>query len=75
MQVNGRHALMAETLIRISAELTAEEALAFAQFLKRAGHADYVHFAESGDDEQAYLMLYAANKLREAFAAGGISPR
>ena len=50
MTCDGRHALMAESLIRIFAELTPEEAWAFAQFLKlvigegssRTAHSDAV---------------------------------
>jgi hypothetical protein len=66
---------MAESVIKVSVELSAEEARAFAQFLKRAGHADYVRFSVKGDKEEPFLMLYAADKLRRAFAEAGIAPR
>jgi len=62
-----------DKLVRFSVDLTADEALAFAQFLKRAGHSDYLNFTK--DDEEAYRMLYAADKVRPSLAAAGIAPR
>jgi hypothetical protein len=64
-----------EPPVRFSVELPFDEALAFAQFLKRAGHSDYLRFAMQSDNEEAHRMLEAANKLREALAAIGIAPR
>jgi hypothetical protein len=49
--------------------------LAFAQFLKLAGHSDYLAFTAKANSEEAYRMLEAANKIREALAAIGIAPR
>ena len=51
------------------------KALAFAQFLKLAGHSDYLAFTAKANSEEAYRMLEAANKIREALAAIGIAPR
>lgn len=59
--------------IRISLELTADEAWAFAEFLKRAGHSDYLRFTR--DSEEAFKMLSAAEKLRDGLAEAGIAPR
>lgn len=64
---------MTEPTVKISVELPESEAWAFAQFLKRAGHADYRNFTK--DDEEAYQMLYAADKVRAALAEAGIAPR
>lgn len=66
---------MSERLIQISVELSPEEALAFAQFLKRAGHSDYLRFTEKDNSEEAYLILYTADKLRSALTAAGFAPR
>lgn len=64
---------MTPPTVKISLELPESEALAFAQFLKRAGHGDYRNFTR--DDEEAYRMLYAADKLRAALAEAGFAPR
>lgn len=57
----------------ITLELTDLEAWDFAQFLKRAGHSDYLVNAEN--DTQAYSMLYAGEKVRSALAEAGYAPR
>jgi len=59
--------------ITITAELSDSEALAFAQFLKRAGHSDY--HANAVDTDEAYEMLYAGEKIRRALAEAGYAPR
>jgi hypothetical protein len=64
---------MNEPTVKISVELSEAEAWAFAQFLKRAGHGDYRGFTR--DDEEAYQMLYAAEKVRASLAEAGIAPR
>ena len=61
--------------VRFSVELPFEQALALAQFLKRAGHSDYLPFTMKSDSEEAYRMLEAANTLRDALAETGIAPR
>lgn len=67
--------LMPESPLRFSAALPYEEALALAQFLKRAGHTDYLRFTERSNSEEAYRMLWAADKLRAALAENGVAPR
>jgi len=53
--------------------LSEQEAWDLAQFLKRAGFADFRSHAV--DDEEAYRMLAAAEKLKSNLAAIGYSPR
>lgn len=59
--------------VQINAQLTEEQALAFAQFLKRACFSDYRSNAVSQDE--AYLMIYAGEVLRKALADAGFAPR
>jgi hypothetical protein len=59
--------------IKFSVELNDDEALAFAQFLKRAGVSEYRIKAVS--DNEAYLMHGAASKIQNALADQGFSPR
>jgi len=59
--------------VSISVVLTSEEAWEFAQFLKRVGHSFYRGLAR--DDEEAYLMFYAGEKVRAALADQGYAPR
>lgn len=59
--------------VALRVNLTKTEALALAQFLKRAGHSDYARCA--ADKEEAYQMLYAGEKMREALADAGFAPR
>lgn len=64
---------MDENLIHIEATLTAAEALAIAQFMKRATFDDYQRRAVNSDE--AYTMMAAASKIRDALAAKDIDPR
>ena len=59
--------------VRVSIELDDEEAWQLAQFFKRAGLSDYRANAES--EANAYTMLHAGEKLRQALASQGIAPR
>ncbi len=54
-------------------QLPDESVWALAQFLKRASFSDYRQLAQN--EEEAYEMQFAAEKLREALAEKGISPR
>jgi hypothetical protein len=54
-------------------DATDAEALAFAQYLKRAGWSQYRPLAI--DDQEAYDMQCAAENLRGALAACGFAPR
>jgi hypothetical protein len=59
--------------IRITADLTDAEALALAQFLKRVGFNDYRELAV--DRDEAYTMIDAGEKVRQALAEQGYAPR
>ena len=59
--------------IVITADLTPEQALAFAQFLKRACFADYQDHAV--DRDEAYTMIDAGEVLRASLASAGFAPR
>ena len=57
----------------IDVELSDELAWAFAEFLKRAGYSDYRQLAV--DEQEAYAMRDAGEKVRAALAEKGIAPR
>jgi len=59
--------------IEVYVSLTPAQALAFAQFLKRAGHSNYQECAV--DSNEAYQMLYAGEELRKSLAEAGYAPR
>jgi hypothetical protein len=59
--------------MKIDIELTDDEALAFAQFLKRVGIGNYKPLAEF--EEEAWKMMSAGEAIRNALADAGISPR
>ncbi len=57
----------------IEVELPMDAAWAFAEFLKRAGHSDYRALA--ANEQEAFDMRDAGEKVRAALAARGIAPR
>lgn len=57
----------------IEVELPDELALALAEFLKRVGYEDYRPLAV--DQQQAYAMQGAGEKVRAALADKGYAPR
>lgn len=59
--------------IQLVAELSEQEALDYAQFLKRVGFSDYRNNAI--DQDEAYRMLASGEKIRAALAEAGYSPR
>lgn len=59
--------------VRLTVELSEEEALAYAQFLKRIGYSDYRSSASS--ESEAYLMRDAGYSIRKALAEEGFDPR
>lgn len=63
----------ATNTVRVTIDLTPAEALALAQFVKRSLFDTYREFAV--DDDEARLMIDAAEKLRHGLAAEGFSPR
>jgi hypothetical protein len=59
--------------VKITAELTAAEAMALAQFHKRIGWGEFR--SNAVDDAEAYLMRDASEKVRAALAEQGYAPR
>jgi len=57
----------------IQIELTNTEAMALAQFLKRACFSDYR--SNAVDEEEAYQIRDAASHLQDALALKGFAPR
>jgi len=59
--------------IDLQVSLTLEQALALAQFLKRVGIDDYRTLAV--DQDEAWHMLDAGERVRAALAEAGYAPR
>lgn len=59
--------------VMLQAQLSDEQAWAFAQFLKRLGYTDCRGLAQ--DDNEAWLMMLAAERVRRALAEVGYAPR
>jgi hypothetical protein len=59
--------------VSLAVELTDAQAWNLAQFLKRVGFSDFR--AAARNDEEAYAMRDAADRVRDALAAGGYAPR
>ena len=59
--------------ILIHIELNDQQALAFAQFLKRVGYHNYRPLAIS--QEETYAMIEAGERIRDALAEHGYAPR
>lgn len=57
----------------IEVELTEQQAEAFAQFLKRVGYDDYRQLA--ANQEEAWAMLSAGQRIRASLADHGYAPR
>jgi hypothetical protein len=64
---------MGEELVVAALELSREEAYALAQLAKRTGFSDVRELAV--DEGEAYAMIYALSKLRDALAASGVCVR
>jgi len=62
-----------EEPVTVHVELSAEQAWALAQLVKRIGWADCRSLAE--DDEQTRQMIQATDRVRAALAAAGYAPR
>ena len=60
-------------MVKITVNLTDEQAGAFAQFLKRVGLTDYRYL--SIDESEAYLMISAGEAIREELRQVGFDPR
>lgn len=64
---------MTDQPVRIALELPADQAWAFAQFVKRAGLSDYRALAQN--EAEAYAMRAAGDTIGDALAAVGCVPR
>ena len=62
---------MADVEVRVL--LSESEAWDLAQFLKRVGFDQF--FVNAQDNDEAYRMMFAAEKVRKALAEAGYSPR
>jgi len=59
--------------VEIQVTLTDAQAWEFAQFLKRVYYSDYREHATS--EAEAYRMVEAGERIREALAEAGYAPR
>jgi len=59
--------------VHLSCMLTDSEAWNLAQFLKRVGFSDFRTNAQ--DDDEAYAMRDAADRVRSALSEAGYAPR
>lgn len=59
----------------LTVELTTREAHEYSQFLKRVGFSDYKSLCEPWNDDGPYRMIDAGEKIRDALAKAGYSPR
>ena len=59
--------------VTITVMLSADQAEAYAQFLKRVGLSDYAALAV--DQEEAYRMLAAGEAIQDALRQAGHAPR
>ncbi len=59
--------------ISVTVELTDAQAWNLAQFLKRSTFSDYRSNAQ--DDDEAYAMIHAVDRVRVALADIGYAPR
>ena len=59
--------------VTVKVELTDEQALALAQFVKRVGFSECD--ANAVDKDEAYLMIDALNAVRRELAEVGYAPR
>lgn len=64
------NAVLTRPEVKAEIILTTDEALAILKFLKRSGFNDFLDKCDQGKGTaEAYEMLYAAEKIREAVAA------
>ena len=60
-------------MVKLTINLTGDQAEALAQFLKRVGLSDYRPL--SVDQQEAYLMVSAGEAVREELRQAGFEPR
>ena len=59
--------------VEVQVRLSESEAWDLAQFLKRVGFDQF--FVNAQAEDEAYRMMFAAEKVRKALAEAGYSPR
>ena len=59
--------------VEVQVLLSETEAWDLAQFLKRVGFDQF--FVNAQDEDEAYRMMFAAEKVRKALAEAGYAPR
>ncbi len=59
--------------VEVQVLLSESEAWDLAQFLKRVGFDQF--FVNAQDEDEAYRMMFAAEKVRKVLAEAGYSPR
>ncbi len=59
--------------VEVQVRFSESEAWDLAQFLKRVGFDQF--FVNAQDNDEAYRMMFAAEKVRKALAEAGYSPR
>jgi phosphoketolase len=59
--------------VEVQVRLSESEAWDLAQFLKRVGFDQF--YVNAQDSDEAYRMMFAAEKVRKALAEAGYSPR
>jgi hypothetical protein len=62
-----------QSTVLVNFQVTADEALALAQFLKRATW--HEHRGCAVNDDEAYDIRRACNEVRDALARAGFNPR
>lgn len=62
-----------DKIISVTVEFTDAQAWQLAQFIKRSTFSDYRGHAQ--DDDEAYVMINAAERVRTALADAGYAPR
>lgn len=60
-------------MVKLTINLTDDQAEAYAEFLKRVGFSDYRSL--SVDHEEAYLMVSAGEAVRAGLRQAGFEPR
>ncbi|NIB44737.1 hypothetical protein HBA55_34475 [Pseudomaricurvus alkylphenolicus] len=61
--------------VTIEVEMTEQEAVAFANFLKRAGREAYRPYANQWVEDDAENMFWAGRQIEDALHRNGIQPR
>ncbi len=59
--------------VEVQVRFSESEAWDLAQFLKRVGFDQF--FVNAQDNDEAYRMMFAAEKVRKALAEAGYAPR